>query len=241
MSIHLFKYILILGLMFCIAFNVQAQKDNDANTLTWYQYKGDFQLKGRLSLVLDFQHRRQDLINYSSQQVLRPALAYTTKANVKFSLGTALFWHNINGQNPNYRFEARPYAFAEWKQPLGKVQVVHRSRFELRYNQNTLGAEVIDGYNFNYRAGHKLGLSIPLKIGQREDLSLEVYDEVLVNFGERIRFNYLDQNRIYLGVRRKLSEKLNMKLGYMYIFVPSGSTENFVTQHILVLGIGHKY
>lgn len=232
---------LIITLMAFASFSVIAQKNNNSNALTWYQYKGDVDLGNRFSVVLDFQHRRQDFLNYSSQQVLRPGIAYTSKSNVKFTLGTAVFWHNINKGNPVYRPEVRPYTFAEWKQPLGKIQVTHRSRFELRYNRNTNGAEVLEGYNFNYRAGHKLGLSIPLQSQKVKDLRLEVYDEVLINFGERIRFNYLDQNRIYVGIKGKLTAKSTFKLGYMYIFVPSGSSIDFVTQHILVLGIGHKW
>ncbi|OEK02931.1 hypothetical protein BFP97_15980 [Roseivirga sp. 4D4] len=219
----------------------RAQKNNDANMLTWYQYKGDVDLGNRFSVVLDFQHRRQDFVNYSSQQVLRPGLAYTLKSDVKFTLGTAVFWHNINGENPVYRPEVRPYTFAEWKQPLGKIQVTHRFRFELRYNRKTAGSEVLSGYNFNYRAGHKLGLAIPIQSEKIDDLKLEVYDEVLINFGERITRNYLDQNRIYAGIKGRLTAKSTFKLGYMYIFVPSGSSIDFVTQHILVLGIGHRW
>lgn len=235
------KCLVICGLMIICSFSANAQKQNNANALSWYQYKGDVDLGNRFSVVLDFQHRRQDFVNYSNQQVLRPGLAYTLKSSVKFTLGTALFWHNINGQDPVYRPEVRPYTFVEWKQPLGKIQVTHRFRFELRYNRKTAGAEVLEGYNFNYRAGHRLGLSIPLQSQKVKDLRLEIYDEVLINFGERIRFNYLDQNRIYAGIKGRLTGRSTFKLGYMYIFVPSGSSVDFVTQHILVLGIGHKW
>lgn len=235
------KYLVILALIIFVSFSANAQKNNNANTLSWYQYKGDADLGNRFSLVLDFQHRRQDFVNYSSQQVLRPGIAYTLKSNVKFTLGNAIFWHNINQENPVYRPEVRPYIFIEWKQPLGKIQVTHRSRFELRYNRKTVGAEVLDGYNFNYRAGHRLGLSIPLQSEKLKDLRLEIYDEVLINFGERIRFNYLDQNRIYAGFKGKLTSRSTFKIGYMYIFVPSSSSIDFVTQHVLVLGIGHKW
>jgi len=233
------KWLVIICLM-SLPFSAKAQKENNANVLSWYQYKGEVLLKNRFSVVFDLQHRRQDLVNFSSQQVVRPGLAYTLKSNVKLTLGTALFWHNINKSNNIYRFEARPYVFAEWKQALGKIQVIHRSRFELRYNKKTNGSEIVNGYNFNYRAGHKLGLSIPIISQSDQKWHVEVYDEVLVNFGKRILRNYLDQNRVYAGLRKTMSTKMSLKLGYMYVFVPSSNSTDFVTQHIFVLGISQK-
>lgn len=245
---HNFAYLLrcLQRLTFCIIFlitfqAVQAQKENDANALTWYQYKAQIGLKNNFSVVLDLQHRRQDLVNFSSQQVLRPGIAYSFENDLKLTVGTAMFWHNINGEVPVYRFEARPYTFLEWKQPLGKSMIFHRSRFELRYNRKTAGSEVIDGYNFNYRAGHKLGISIPIRIFGSDKWQIEIYDEVLINFGKTVRFNYLDQNRVYLGIKGRLNPTSSFKLGYMYIFVPSSSTENFATQHTLVLGVSQKF
>ena len=231
----------MFGILFSFSLtSAYGQKQKDANLLTWYQYKKDIKLANKFLLVLDLQHRRQDIVNFSSQQVLRPGIAYTLKTDVRLTLGTALFWHNINGNDANYRFEVRPYTFVEWKQPLGRIQVTHRSRFELRYNRKTQGSEVLDGYNFNYRAGHKLGLSIPIRSKDIEDLNLEVYDEALINFGKNIQFNYLDQNRMYVGIKGKLNKKTRFKIGYMYIFVPSNSIDKFGTQHVLVFGLGQK-
>lgn len=230
---------IILLIIIISALHLQGQS-SQTDRLFWLQYKGKFGLTERLTLTMDLQHRRQSFLRYSGQQVVRPGITYGMKHGVNLTVGTALFWHNINSESAIYRFEARPYTFLEWKQPLGNWQVTHRSRFELRYNKQTSGTVVLDDYNFNYRAGHKMGLSIPLNRTGKDDLKAEVYDEVLINFGKRITVNHLDQNRLYAGVRKLLKNDLSVKLGYMYIFVPTSNPGLIVHQHILVMGFSHS-
>lgn len=209
--------------------------------LTWWQYKGRIGLAEKWSLTLDLQHRRQEYVGRSGQQVFRPGLTRHLKNGLNLTTGVALFWHNIATSEATYRFEVRPYTFLEWKQPLGRVSVTHRSRFELRYNRKTSGEEILDGYNFNYRAGHKMGIKVPLQKGDESQWFMELYDEVLLNFGKRITNNYLDQNRMYLGFKNELSRKTGLKIGYMYIFVPTSSVDRVVKQHVIVAGISQSF
>ncbi len=218
---------------------LQAQ-NNINEQLVWLQYKGKIGLTGPLSLTLDLQHRRQNFLEYSGQQVFRPGITYALKHGVNLTVGAALFWHNISASEAIYRFEARPYTFLEWKQPLGELMITHRSRFELRYNRKTSNGAIDEGFDFNYRAGHKMGLAIPFRLANSADWRFELYDEVLINFGERITVNHLDQNRIYAGIKKLLTENMNVKLGYMYIFVPTGNPDVRVHQHILVLGFSQN-
>lgn len=230
-------YILIFGLLWACPLFILAQ-GVEQSTLTWWQYKGRFALNSGMSLSMDLQHRRQSLIKRSSQQVIRPGLSLHLKNELILTAGTAFFWHSLDEKTTAYRFEFRPYVFSEWKQPLGRVMVTHRSRFELRYNRKTEGLESLHGFNFNYRAGHRMGLLIP--VFQSRNHQLEIYDEVLVNFGKRIRVNHLDQNRIFVGLRKKVSGQLSVKLGYMYVFLPTGSAEMNAAQHIIVFSLATR-
>lgn len=215
-------------------------QNTQTDQLTWFQYKGKIGLNQHFSLTLDIQHRRQQFLGYSGQQVFRPGITYAMKEGINLTVGTALFWHNITDNKAAYRFEARPYTFLEWKQPLGKVMITHRSRFELRYNRKTSGDMVLEGFNFNYRAGHKMGLAIPVRIRDNPDWRVELYDEVLINFGKRITVNHLDQNRIYLGLKKLLTKTMSAKIGYLYIFVPTSNPEMRIHQHIMVLGFSQN-
>lgn len=234
------RVLLVLSSLQISLYGINAQS-RQTDELTWFQYKAKIGLTTHFSLTLDVQHRRQQFVEYSGQQVFRPGITYALKNNVSLTLGTALFWHNISETTPVYRFEARPYTFLEWKQPLGQLMITHRTRFELRYNRKTSGDMVLDGFNFNYRAGHKMGLAIPVRIGASPDWRVEVYDEVLINFGKRITINHLDQNRMYLGLKKLISKTASVKLGYMYIFVPTGNPEVRVHQHIIVLGLSQSF
>ena len=52
-----------------------------------------------------------------------------------------------------------------------------------------------------------------------------VNDEVHVNFGKQVIYNYFDQNRFFLGFKYQLTEHDNLQLGYMNVFqqLPAGN------------------
>ncbi|GAB5522831.1 MAG: hypothetical protein Roseis2KO_07030 [Roseivirga sp.] len=231
---------LLLCSFILLPFSQLKAQNNQTEQLVWLQYKAKIGLSGPFSLTLDLQHRRQNFLEYSGQQVVRPGITYALRHGVNLTVGTALFWHNISASEAVYRFEARPYTFLEWKQPLGNLMITHRTRFELHYNRKTSNGAIEEGFDFNYRAGHKMGLAIPIRIAGTADWRLELYDEVLINFGKRITVNHLDQNRMYAGIKKLLTDDLNVKLGYMYIFVPTGNPEVRVHQHIVVLGVSQN-
>jgi hypothetical protein len=76
------------------------------------------------------------------------------------------------------------------------IRPVQRYRRKIA-NDSTLGA----GYNFNFRVRNSFLLQIPLgKNGPGpNNLSLVMNDEIHINFGKEIIYNYFDQNRFFLG------------------------------------------
>jgi hypothetical protein len=53
---------------------------------------------------------------------------------------------------------------------------------------------------------------------QPNSLSLVLNDELHVNFGKQIIYNYFDQNRFFTGFNYHVNKHDNLQFGYMYLF-----------------------
>lgn len=100
-------------------------------------------------------------------------------------------------------------------------------RLEERYRQNISAGEVTDDYNFNFRIRYNVSMTIPLKGRQVVPKTPFIFlnDEVHINFGKDIVYNYFDQNRLFAGLGYQFTSHLNAHLGYMYVFqqLPEGN------------------
>ena len=50
------------------------------------------------------------------------------------------------------------------------------------------------------------------------DLAFVVNDEVHINFGKQIVYNYFDQNRFFVGLKYQTNKQDNIQVGYMNLF-----------------------
>ena len=66
-----------------------------------------------------------------------------------------------------------------------------------------------------------LNARLPLKIGRENKFYLSGYNEVFLSLEEE----FFDRNRLYGGVGYKLSEGINLELGYMNQFFGSSSRD----------------
>ena len=100
-------------------------------------------------------------------------------------------------------------------------------RLEERYRRKVLDDdELASGYNFNYRFRYNFFSLFPLSKQrfQAKTLSLVVNDELHVNFGKQVIYNYFDQNRFFLGFAYHVNAHDNLQFGYMNVFqqLPAG-------------------
>ena len=51
-----------------------------------------------------------------------------------------------------------------------------------------------------------------------KSLSFVVNDEVHINFGKEIVYNYFDQNRFFVGLKYQFTDHSNLQVGYMNLF-----------------------
>ena len=89
-------------------------------------------------------------------------------------------------------------------------------------NDSTLG----DGYNFNFRFRYNFLWQVPLN-GQikKGSWSFILNNEVHINFGKQITYNYFDQNRFFVGFAYNTNAADNIQFGYLNVFqqLPAGN------------------
>jgi Protein of unknown function (DUF2490) len=136
------------------------------------------------------------------------------------------------------RIEHRPWAQLFYLAPFGgNWSLSERIRYEARFRQNVVDNEIADGFSFTNRVRFAVNLRRNLKeltFSTNYVPYVTVGDEVLLQFGENVVYNTLDQNRIIggLGITR---EKTSVQLSYMNRFVQQATGSDYTMNHTFVV------
>jgi hypothetical protein len=116
-------------------------------------------------------------------------------------------------------------------------------RLEERFRRKVLDdSELEEGYNFNFRVRYNLFTMVPLskRSFQPKTLSFVVNDEVYLNFGKEIVYNYFDQNRFFTGFAYHVDKHNNLQFGYMNVFQQLASGNKYRSNHAARLFYFHN-
>jgi len=111
-------------------------------------------------------------------------------------------------------------------------------RLEERFRRKILNDSMLaEGYNFNWRLRYNIWYDIPLsrKGIVPHSMSFVVNDELHINFGKQIVYNYFDQNRFFVGFKYQGNEQTNVQLGYMNLFQQLSSGNKYRSIHAIRL------
>jgi hypothetical protein len=189
----------------------------------WLAYNNQTRVSDKFGFWLDLHLRtKDDFFTDLSQTIIRPGVTYYFNDATKFTVGYA--WINIYPADNHSKVtqpEHRIWQQLQWHTKYGRLRTMQWLRLEERYrreivNDSTLG----EGYDFNFRWRYNFLLQIPLtkrplKAG---DLSVIINDEVHINSGKKIVYNYFDQNRFFVGLAVNVSAQDNIQFGYMNLF-----------------------
>ena len=109
-------------------------------------------------------------------------------------------------------------------------------RLEERWRHKIQGQETLaDGYNFNWRIRYNFFYQVPLskKGFAPNTFSFVANDEIHVNFGKQIVYNYFDQNRFFLGFAYQTNAHDNLQVGYMNIFQQLAAGNQYKSTHAI--------
>ncbi|MBX3251684.1 MAG: DUF2490 domain-containing protein [Myxococcales bacterium] len=174
--------------------------------------------------------------------VLRTGLTVHAHERVAVTAGYAFLGLPVGSLTPDLkRTEHRPWGQIVYSAHLGeRWRIQQRFRYDARFRRNLDEGGLAPGYALTNRVRFMLNF--------RRDLTRLRFgpmlpyftfgNEVLLNFGRRVVYNHLDQNRVSaaLGVTYR---GLSVQLGYMHRFVQLEAGNRFVANHTLTLWVFH--
>ena len=227
------KYKLLLIIFFVISFlpsKGQVTKTTQYQEQIWLGYFNQTRLNKRWGFWLDVQLRSKDNFTDSlSQFLFRPGLTYYIDDKTKLTLGYAFINHfPADAHGEISQPEHRIWQQIQWHNNYKKIRTMQWFRLEERFRHKIKDSdELADGYNFNFRFRYNFFLTGPLtkKSYDKGALHWVFNDELHVNFGKEIVYNYFDQNRLFLGFNYYVSKQNTLQFGYMNLFqqLPGGN------------------
>lgn len=210
---------LVLAFSFAIWPDLGRAETWDSNGHLWMNYVGDHPLgEGPWGVHLEGQVRRADMGAEWQQLLLRPGVNYRISDTISVASGYAFVETFRYGDFPvAHRFpEHRIWEQISLRTPFLGLDWTHRLRLEQRWiGSMQEGAEgwFVDRFRYSNRFRYQIRTTIPLTDDRR--WYVPVWDEVFVNFGGDFRRNGFDQNRIFVGLGRKLAPHWRLEAGIM--------------------------
>jgi Protein of unknown function (DUF2490) len=201
----------------------QTTKSIESIEQTWFGYFNQIRFSDKWGTWADLHLRtKEDFVNNFSQTIVRLGVTYYITDVTKFTIGYAdVRYFPGDNHKKITQPEHRPWQQLQWQTKFTKTRLTQSIRLEERYrrkivNDSTAGS----GYNFNFRVRYNIWYDIPLsrKGIVPKALSFVVNDEVHINFGKEIVYNYFDQNRFFIGLKYQFTEHSNIQFGYMNLF-----------------------
>ena len=226
---------LVFGMMLFVI-SIRAQdKHTETYNQVWLAYFNQTRFIDKWGLWADVHLRtKEDFFTNFSQSILRFGITYYLNDAAKLTAGYAYIsnypWDNHKEVTQP---EHRGWQQIQWHNKYTKMRTMQWFRLEEKFKRKILNDSTLaSGYTFNYKLRYNFYLQIPLsKKGiQPKTLSFVVNDEVHINFGKQIVYNYFDQNRFFVGFSFQSNKTDNLQFGYMNLFqqLTSGSQYKMV-------------
>jgi hypothetical protein len=214
-----------LCLLFLCTFQLSAQPEKKINhqTQSWFSLNNTIRLKNKFGLLADFHVRRNDFAAEPSFYLVRGGFNYWLKNNITFSLGYAHMW--VSPGKPGYKTyadENRIYEQAQITSNIGKMIFLQRLRNEQRWQEILVNDLRTHQNKFSNRVRYLVSSTIPV-VKNKNVPSLALSNEFCIQFGKAIVYNTFDQDRLFIGIKQKITRNLSFDIGYMLVFQQKAS------------------
>jgi hypothetical protein len=220
-------FVLVFSLM--IQFVGFAQKQTTYTEQVWLGYFNQTRFSNKFGLWLDLHLRtKEEFFTNFSQAIGRIGLIYYVNDNTKLTAGYAYVNHFPADAHKNIsQPEHRPWQQLQWHARYQKLRLMQWIRLEERFRRKIKDDdELAEGHNFNWKVRYNFSAAFPLakKPLAQNTWSFVLNDEVHINAGKEVVYNYFDQNRFFAGFSYHLNAHDNIQLGYMNLFqqLPAG-------------------
>lgn len=134
--------------------------------------------------------------------------------------------------------ELRPVLEASYEIPIRQLLLQQRIRLDNRFFEED-SFDGLDGkYDFVGRFRYRIQVRFPLR-KNKDDLQtvgMRIADEIMVNTSD----NFFDQQRAYVSVDTRLSNRFTLETGYIHIYQQRRGAEEFFSRNVLRLSLLHR-
>jgi hypothetical protein len=238
------KIITIVAIV-ALFIGLKAQKEVVTKNEIWTHTFVNVRLNNKFSANVDIAYRSKNLFEATTQTLMRVGLSYHIDNSMFFQVSMAYFkaYPAQNGTNdlniPEIRHAQRLFV----NSTKGIFQISQRYRLEERFIRKNNKDILLDSYKFNFRFGYQLNVQFPFKGKKIEPKKLfgNISDELFVNFGKQITYNYFDQNRIFAGIGYQFNKAANLVLGYQYIYQQLSTGKKFISTNSLRIAFTYNF
>ncbi len=215
---------------------LSAQKTVTEDEQSWFAVLNQTRLSERWGIWFDAHLRfREDFAKEPSVFIGRIGPTFYLTNDVRFTAAYAFVNFFPDNTHPDVsRPEHRPWQQVQWFTNIQKSRLMQWVRLEQRFRRKLdRNGSLAEGYDFNWRVRLNGVLSVPLtKRGLGPGgLQWILNDELMVNFGDQIRYNYFDQNRFFTGLAWQTAKNSQLQVGYLNVFLQSAAGDRFSNAH----------
>jgi hypothetical protein len=211
----------------------QTEKEINEQAQFWWSINSTLRLTERWGAVGDVHIRRNDFIQDPSFYFLRFGAHRWITDTLAVTLGYAHSWVAPAQEDwHTWTQEDRIYQQIQYSSRLGTVGVLHRLRNEQRWREEVVDDVQTGERELTNRVRYLFSVTIPVSVKPAVP-SLVVSDEILVQFGSGVVTNTFDQNRLFAGIKQRVSRDWSFDLGYMLVYQQKASGDQYDLNHTL--------
>lgn len=222
-----------------------AQKTVSTEEQAWFGVFNQTRFSNHWGIWLDAHLRlKDDFVGDLSQFIGRAGGTYYLTDDVRLTAAYAFINHfPAEGHSDISQPEHRPWQQVQWFTKWPKVRLMQWVRLEERFRHKILNDSTLaDGYSYNGRVRYNYALFLPLtkKGFGPGSLQFLINDEILINFGKKIVYNYFDQNRFFVGLAWQANTHAQFQVGYMNLFQQQPAGNQYRNQHTIRIFYFHN-
>lgn len=193
------------------------QKEINKQDQSWVSINSTVRLSNKWGFIADLHERRNNFLKDANFHFIRFGVNYWLKDNITLTAGYGHMWvaSAAAGHHP-FANENRIYQQVQMTSKIGKINFMQRLRNEQRWQEKTLSGNPTGENRFTDRVRYLLSFTIPVFKNEKYP-ALAVADELCIQFGKEIVYNTFDQNRLFIGVKQRVTKELSFDLGYMLV------------------------
>lgn len=207
-------------ILLCVSLSSIAQqtsKQINYQSQAWLSVNSTVKVVKKWGFVFDLHERRNSFLKDNSFHFIRFGVNYWLKDNITLTAGYGHMWVAPTKAGwKTFSNENRIYQQAQIISKISRISMMQRIRNEQRWQQKIVNDKASGDNKFTDRVRYLLSFTIPVSKNPKYP-ALMLADELCVQFGKEVVYNTFDQNRVFLGIKQKISKDLSFDLGYMLL------------------------